>query len=221
VPPQSPGLSLWASDLAGATRVDRQWSFNGTTCARLGPGKISVLFWLDNLLSALRGEYNIHDGTQQGLCLRQLVSDEILHKLSRKIDELPDLRRAAAQGEATFDDYAAALIACSDPDDALACHYAASHPQRQPGERLGNAAARADLAFRAAAAHHCQPPAAGRFWAVYGVLSDGHATGNSVTVEPCPARGTDRATQPRPCRRPGGRRDGSSKLCARPGGPPA
>ena len=126
VAPQSPGLSLWASDLAGATRVDRQWSFNGTTCARLGPGKISVLFWLDNLLSALRGEYNIHDGTQQGLCLRQLVSDEILHKLSRKIDELPDLRRAAAQGEATFDDYAAALIACSDPDDALACHYAAS-----------------------------------------------------------------------------------------------
>ena len=76
--------------------VDRQWSFNGTTCARLGQGKISVLFWLDNLLSALRGEYNIHDGTQQGLCLRQLVSDEILHKLSCKIDELPDLRRAAA-----------------------------------------------------------------------------------------------------------------------------
>ena len=169
VPPQSPGLSLWASDLAGATRVDRQWSFNGTTCARLGPGKISVLFWLDNLLSALRGEYNIHDGTQQGLCLRQLVSDDILHKLSRKIDELPDLRRhgvpVAAQGEATFDNYAAALISCqcSDPDDALACHYAASHPRRQPGERLGHSVARADLAFRPAAAHcdHCQPPASG------------------------------------------------------------
>jgi hypothetical protein len=37
------------------------------------PGKISVLFWLDNLLSALRGEYSIHDGKQQGLFLRQLI----------------------------------------------------------------------------------------------------------------------------------------------------
>ena len=30
---------------------------------------------------------------------------------------------------------------------------------------------RADLAFRAAAAHHCQPAAAGRFWAIYGLLT--------------------------------------------------
>ena len=30
---------------------------------------------------------------------------------------------------------------------------------------------RADLAFRAAAAHHCEPAAAGRFWAVYGLLT--------------------------------------------------
>jgi hypothetical protein len=91
--PPSPGPSLWASDLAGATRVDRQWAFNGTTCARLGPGKISVLFWIDNLLSALRGEYSIHDGKQQGLILRQLVEGNVLQQLSRKIDELPDLRR--------------------------------------------------------------------------------------------------------------------------------
>ncbi len=68
----------------------------------------------------------------------------------RKIAELLELRRAAEhwgreQGEATFDDYAAALIACSDPDDALACHYAATHPKRHAGERLSDAVDRADL----------------------------------------------------------------------------
>ena len=57
---------------------------------------------------------------------------------------------------------------CADPDDALACHYMATHPKRHPCERLSAAVDRADLAFRAAAAHHCEPAAAGRFWAVYG-----------------------------------------------------
>ena len=108
---------------------------------------------------------------QQGLFLRQLVEGPVLNQLTCKIEELPDLCRAAEQGEATFDDYAAALIACSDPDDALACHYAATHPRRQPSEKLSDAVACADLAFRAASAHHCEPAAAGRFWAVYGLLT--------------------------------------------------
>ena len=52
--PPSPGnASIWAPELASAPHVDRQWAYNDTTCARLGPGKISILFWLDNLLSAL------------------------------------------------------------------------------------------------------------------------------------------------------------------------
>ena len=42
------------------------------------------------------------------------------------------LRRATKQGEATLADYAAALIACLAPDDALACHYATTHPERHP-----------------------------------------------------------------------------------------
>ena len=90
--------------------------------ARLGPGKISVLFWLDNLLSALVCEYHIKDGKQQGLMPRQLVEGPFLTQLTRKIAELPALRCASDRGEATFADYAAALIACADPDDALACH---------------------------------------------------------------------------------------------------
>ena len=169
--PSPGGAPPRASDGAGAPRIDRQWAYNGTHCARLGPGKVSILFWLDHLLFALQGEYGIHDGQQQGLYLRQLVEGPVLTQLTRKIAELPELRRAAEQGAATFDDYAAALIACSDPDDALACHYAASHPSRHSGEKLSDAVARADLAFRAAAAHHCQPAAAGCFWAVYGLLT--------------------------------------------------
>ena len=48
-----PTLARECIDLgARAGRVDRQWAYNGTTCARLGPGKISILFWLDNLLAA-------------------------------------------------------------------------------------------------------------------------------------------------------------------------
>ena len=83
--------------------------------------RLSILFWLDNLLSAHVGEYHIKDGKQQGLMLRQLVE---VTQLTRKIAELPALRCAANRGEATSADYAAALImiACADPDDALACH---------------------------------------------------------------------------------------------------
>ena len=60
--PSQGNSSLWAADIAGAPRVDRQWAYNGTTCARLGSGKISVLFWLDHLLSALHGQCSTHDG---------------------------------------------------------------------------------------------------------------------------------------------------------------
>ena len=70
----------------------------------------------------------------------------------------------AARGH-LLDDYGTALVACSDPDDALACHYAATHPKRHAGEELSDAVDRAHLAFRPAAAHHCQPAAAARFWA--------------------------------------------------------
>ena len=68
------------------------------------------------------------------------------------------LRRATKQGEATLADYAAALIACLAPDDALACHYATTHPERHPSERLRTAVDHADL--RAYAAHHSEPAAA-------------------------------------------------------------
>ena len=69
--PSSPGnASIWAPEPASAPRIDRQWAYNGATCARLGPGKIPVLFRLDKLASALVGEYHIR---QQGLMHQPLT----------------------------------------------------------------------------------------------------------------------------------------------------
>ena len=110
--PASPGgTSLLASYLTGAIRPNKRWAFNGTTCAHLaGSGKVSVLFWLESLQSVLRCKLGTHEGKVQGQYLRQLWTN------SRKIEDLPNLQAAAAQGTAIFEDYAAALIACADPD---------------------------------------------------------------------------------------------------------
>ena len=167
------GASILAAELAGTTTPDKRWAFNGTACARLNDsgGKISVLLWLESLESALRGELGIHDTRIQGQHLRRLLEGPILDQLLRKIEELPDLRAATAAGTATFADYATALIACADPDDTLAVHRAATHPARRAGEKLSDAVARAELAFRSASAHGCHPGEAGRFWAVFGLLT--------------------------------------------------
>ena len=100
---------------------------------------------------------------------RQLVDGTIRGNLVWKISKLTELCTAVERGEPTFEDFAAALISCADPDDALPCRYAACHPRRKPGEKLSDAVARADLAFLAACAHSCQPGTAGSFWAVYGL----------------------------------------------------
>jgi hypothetical protein len=78
-------------------------------------GKISVLFWLESLVSALRCESGIHDTRIQGQHLRRLIEGPILDQLHRKIEELPGLRAVTAAGTATFADYATALIVCVDP----------------------------------------------------------------------------------------------------------
>lgn len=135
--PAAPALAAASEVASDLHRLDKRWSYNGTTCARLGANKVSVTFWLEALQSDLQG-IGIRDGKAQGRCLRQLVDGPTRDNLVRKISELPELRLAVERGEATFEDYAAALISCADPDDALACHYDASHPEAQPGrEALG------------------------------------------------------------------------------------
>ena len=50
-------------------------------------------------------------------------------------------------------------------------HWPSIVQPRNAGEKLSDAAARAELAFRSASAHGCQPGEAGRFWAVFGFLT--------------------------------------------------
>ena len=91
------------------------------------------------------------------------------------MQELPDIRAAVNAVPATFEHYAAAIIATiiatADPGAVLQSDHEASRPKRRSGERLADAVLRAELAFRTAAAHGCQPVAAGRFWAVFGLLT--------------------------------------------------
>ena len=165
--------SLAYPELAAPSRVDPRWAFDGTTCVMLsgsGDGPISVQLWLEALKAELEGLF-IDKGPDQGRILRQLVEGPLRAKLASKIAETPELQQAVQQREATFDHYAAALISCADPDDALASHYAASHPKRRAGEKLSEAVARVERAFRSAAAYGCQPADAGRFWALYGLLT--------------------------------------------------
>jgi hypothetical protein len=63
------------------------------------------------------------------------------------------------------------IIATTNPSAVLQSYHEASLPKRRSGERLVDAVLRAELAFRTAAAHGCQPAAAGRSWAVFGLLT--------------------------------------------------
>ena len=55
------------------------------------------------------------------------------------------------------------------PDLPLHCE-SATHPNRHSSAQLSAVVDRAELAFRAAAAHHFEPAEAGRFWAVNGLI---------------------------------------------------
>jgi hypothetical protein len=103
--------------------------------------------------------------------MRQLIVGPLHSRLLQQMQELPDICAAVNAGSATFEHYAAAIIATTDPSAILQSHHEASRPKRRSGERLVDAVLRAELAFRTAAAHGCQPAAAGRFWAVFGLLT--------------------------------------------------
>ncbi len=103
--------------------------------------------------------------------MRQLIVGQLHSRLLQQIQKLPDVRAAVNAGSATFEHYAAAIIATIDPSAVLQSHHEASRPKRRSGERLVDAVLRAELALRTAAAHGCQPAAVGRFWAVFGLLT--------------------------------------------------
>lgn len=183
-PPPTAATPPPPPDRVDRNPLDERWRFNGKTCERITPppGRVSVQLWLETIHAELLG-LGVRDGAQQGRFMRQLLDNPLREQLVRRIQELPDVDAAVQAGTATLaDHYAAALIACADPGDALICHYEASRPQRRAGEKLSDAVARAGMAFRAAAAHGCEPAPAGRFWAIFGLL--GPAEQSAYTGRP-------------------------------------
>ena len=151
--------------------LDQQrWAFDGSHCAGISAERVTHHVWLEAVLEELKGS-RVHDPVLQGQFMRQMIVGPLHFRLLQQIQELPDVRAAVNAGSATFEHYAAAIIATTDPSAVLQSHHEASRPKRRPGERLVDAVLRAELAFRTAAAHGCQPAAAGRFWAVFGLLT--------------------------------------------------
>ncbi len=68
----------------GGAAPDKRWAFNDTACARLNDsgGKVSVVFWLESLESALCGKLGINDTKIQGQHLRLLLEGPILESES-------------------------------------------------------------------------------------------------------------------------------------------
>ena len=151
--------------------LDQQrWAFDGSHCAGISAERVTTHVWLEAVLDELKGS-RVQDPVLQGQFMRHLIVGPLHARLLQQIQELPDIRAAVNAGSATFEHYAAAIIATTDPSAVLQSHHEASRPKRRSGERLVDAVLRAELAFRTAAAHGCQPAAAGRFWAVFGLLT--------------------------------------------------
>ena len=104
--------------------------------------------------------------------MRQLLRSPLSEQLWPKIEQLPEVCAAVALGNATLlDHYMLALVNCCGPEDALKVYHAATNPLRQPPELLNLAKVCVEHQLRTAAALHCEPNPAGRFWALFSVLA--------------------------------------------------
>ena len=93
-------------------------------------------------------------------------------QLGPKIALLPEVQAAVTSGTATLHEHnALALVNCCSPEDALKIYQAATTPLRHPQEPLNLTTVRVEHQWRTAAAIHCEPNPAGRFWALFSVLT--------------------------------------------------
>ena len=154
--------------------LSKDWAFDGTHCAALGHDAVPIQYWLARLLAELEGQGFTCDahGVTQGFFMRQLLRSPLSEQLWPKIELLPQVRAAVASGTATLrEHYALALVTCCGPEEALKVYSAATNPLRQPREPLNLATFRVEHQWHAAAALHCEPNPAGRFWALFSVLT--------------------------------------------------
>ena len=119
--------------------LDQQrWAFDGSHCAGISAERVTNHVWLEAVLEELKGS-RVQDPVLQGQFMRQMIFGPLHFRLLQQIQELPDVRAAVNAGSATFEHYAAAIIATTDPSAVLQSHHEASLPKRQLGERLVDA----------------------------------------------------------------------------------
>ena len=165
--PASPAAPLSAS----RNPLGDHWQYDGTRCAALGTEPVNVHFWLEQIIHEFDGQ-GVTNSVTQGQYMRRLLHGQLRTELDTRISQMPAIAQAIRDQVATLDHhYAVALASCCSPDDNLLCHRAATNPRRHANEPLSQATARAEQAFRAAAALGCVLPPSLQFWAVYGILT--------------------------------------------------
>jgi hypothetical protein len=154
--------------LSDATACTAEFPFvPAARCAALGTEPVTVYFWLEQLISEFNGQ-GVTNSVTQGQFMRRLLHGPLRTELDTRISQMPEIAQAIRDQVATLDHhYAVALASCYNPDDTLLCHRAATNPRRHTNEPLYQAMARAEQAFRAAAALGCALPPPTQFWAVY------------------------------------------------------
>jgi hypothetical protein len=80
--------------------------------------------WLEAVLEELKGSC-VQDPVLQGQFMLQMLFGQLHFCLLQKIKELQDVRAAVNVGSATFEHYAAAIIATTDPSPVLQSHHEA------------------------------------------------------------------------------------------------
>jgi hypothetical protein len=150
--------------------------YHGSRCAALGTEPVNVHFWLEQIIHEFHGQ-GIANGVTQGQYMRRLLHGQLRTELDTRISQMPAIAQAIRDQVATLDHhYAVALASCCSHDDNLLCHHAATNPRRNANEPLSQATARAEQAFRGAAALGCVLPPSLQFWAVYGILTQERVT---------------------------------------------
>ncbi len=89
--------------------------------------------WLEVVLEEFKGSL-IQDPVLQGQFMLQMIFGPLHFRLLQQIQELPDVRSAIHAGSATFENYAAEIIATTDPSAVLQSHHEASRPKRRLGQ---------------------------------------------------------------------------------------
>jgi hypothetical protein len=94
--------------------LDQQlWAFDGSHCQGISAEQVTKHVWLEAVLEEHKGS-RVQDPVLQGQFMFQMIFGQLHFCLLQQIQELPDVRAAVNARSATFEHYAAAIIATTD-----------------------------------------------------------------------------------------------------------